>query len=242
MNSAPSQPHATDTEYQDGIILRVDPGEDGWAVEYRDLDQPDRTSGWSLWCPDHGIEPHPGNHIRVWGQGIGFPFRGIAINGRIVFYRTAAEHEAHQERQQHEREQEQRETFAGQRADFDRRVAALPDVFHARIRGFQRRNSEFGWRFGMYELSCCEDAVRIADTLRTEDAIRTWFSQDWEAQQETVPGLFDGHSGNSFAQATYLARVFLVDPEVIPREHGALCPLVGCGEYGCWSTAQDGGS
>ena len=88
---------------------------------------------------------------------------------------------------------------------------------------------------------CCEDAVKIANALRTPAAIKDWSQLPWEQQTAAVPDLNDGHSGNSFGAATRLAWLFLSDPDAIPREHGALCPLVGCRRYGCWATVAAAG-
>lgn len=47
---------------------------------------------------------------------------------------------------------------------------------------------------------------------------------------------FGEHSGNTFGAACKLAHCFVAEPHLISKMHGALCPLVGCEEYGCWST------
>ncbi len=56
-------------------------------------------------------------------------------------------------------------------------------------------------------------------------------------QKERVPDLaYDEHSGNTFGVACKLAHCYAAEPDLVPKMHGALCPLVGCESYGCWST------
>lgn len=227
---------ANDTEYQEGIVLNVTPGDGGYEVDWRQIDRPEDTHGWTCWCPDKGIEPRVGDTIRFWGRGIGYPFRGIALNGRTVFYETEAEQQVEWKRTEEERKRKQRAEYEDRREDFRQRIDALPDPFRDRLNGLRQRNPDFGWRFEAYELTVCEDAVKIATALQTPEAIDEWYEQSWDDQQRIVPGLFDGHSGNSFGAAVYLAKAMIVDPQAIPHIHGALCPLVGCQEYGCWAT------
>ena len=43
------------------------------------------------------------------------------------------------------------------------------------------------------------------------------------------------HSGNTFGFSVRLAYLMAERPDLIAMEHGALCPLVGCKDYGCYS-------
>jgi hypothetical protein len=47
-----------------------------------------------------------------------------------------------------------------------------------------------------------------------------------------VTGLSDGHSGNTHGASYSLARLYLVAPERVPDQYGALAPLVGSEAYG----------
>jgi hypothetical protein len=38
--------------------------------------------------------------------------------------------------------------------------------------------------------------------------------------------------------AVALARFAMQSPELVPAAHGALCPLVGCKDYGCWAAHE----
>jgi hypothetical protein len=54
--------------------------------------------GWSLWCGRKcPIEPKAGQVARQYGAGIGFPVRGLFIDGRKFWYRSEAEERAHLE-------------------------------------------------------------------------------------------------------------------------------------------------
>jgi hypothetical protein len=216
-----------DTEYYEESITAIAVDEGGWEVS---------AGGWTCWVPDRGVEPHVGDVIRWWGKGVGSPFRGIAINGQVVFYKTEAEQKAEWERETRERERKRREEYDRNKADHDARIQAFPEPFRDRIEGFRRRNPDFGWRHESYELMCCEDATRIANALPTVDAIKAWYDLPWDEQKAKVPGINDGHSGNSFGAAVSLAATYLQSPELVPQMHGTLCPLVGCESYGCWAT------
>lgn len=52
-------------------------------------------------------------------------------------------------------------------------------------------------------------------------------------RQKRLTGLSDGHSGNTYGCAMYLARVYIEGPGFVAIQHGALTPLVGCADYGC---------
>ena len=72
-----------DHEYTDRTARKVTREKDGrgWSVEQDD--------GWSLFVPHKkGVDVNVGSLIRVYGRGIGFPFRGIDVDGVEVFYRS----------------------------------------------------------------------------------------------------------------------------------------------------------
>jgi hypothetical protein len=55
-----------------------------------------RSDGWSFCIPDGAdVVVRPGMVARFYGKGIGFPVRGLFIDGQRVFYRTAAEQAEH---------------------------------------------------------------------------------------------------------------------------------------------------
>ena len=65
-----------------------------------------------------------------------------------------------------------------------------------------------------YEVFCCEQAVLIAKALKTEAEIQKFYDAPYNEQQELVPALSDGHSGNTFGGACALARAWLATKPV----------------------------
>lgn len=54
-----------------------------------------REDGWTLSIDDPGFEPKAGQKARFYGDGIGYPVRGVVIEGRLCYYRTADEQKQH---------------------------------------------------------------------------------------------------------------------------------------------------
>ena len=73
-------------------------------------------------------------------------------------------------------------------------------------------------------LQDCSELRVMLDDFRTAD---------FKDQKLTVPEWGDGHSGNTAGASIRLASLWLLDPHLVRHEHGALCPLLGCVEYGC---------
>src|SRR3990167_2200044 len=65
-------------------VTRYGSGE-GWGISC--------GGGWCFTCPDNelGLEPHVGDTARFYGKGFGYPVRGLALNGQIVFFKTQEE-------------------------------------------------------------------------------------------------------------------------------------------------------
>jgi len=49
-----------------------------------------------------------------------------------------------------------------------------------------------------YNRFCCEQGITIAESLRNKDSIIEFTKLNWDEQKKLVPGLDDGHSGNTF--------------------------------------------
>lgn len=221
-----------DEQFEDSEITRVDEGGDGWTIEHK---------GWSFWVPranDESVVPVVGARARFYGRGIGSVVRGLFIDGKRVFYRTASEQEAKDKADIEAQNDRDRAKFAENRADHDARIAQLPQVFRDRVEAFQKFSTDWRWQHEGYELYCCEQAVVIVNALGTIDAIREWYKLPWDEQTKRVTGLDDGHSGNTFGMAARLAMLYLDRPELVEQEHGAMCPIVGCREYGCFAARQ----
>lgn len=73
-----------DDQWEETEITEVRELEGRWEIKCKD--------GWefSISRPSP-IVPETGMIARFYGKGIGYPFRGLAFDGTIIFYRTAAE-------------------------------------------------------------------------------------------------------------------------------------------------------
>lgn len=218
---------ASDTQFEDSVIDEVREHSDSYELKH---------GGWVILCPkvDGLPAPRVGETLRLYGRGIGFTVRGIVVGGRVYRYLTEDEDADRHEQENRAREAEREQKLAETMDDTDRRIAALPIFFRERIAKFQRDGGhEFRRDFEPYELFCCEQAVAIAEALRTSEAIVAFHAERWEEQKRLVPSLSDGHSGNTFGMACVLARTYVEQPEAVAKLHGALTPLVGCDAYGC---------
>ncbi len=78
----------TDTQYEDDIITAVTRESNGWSITMKD--------GWSFFVPaDSPVEPTVGMAVRLYGRGLGYAVRGLALDGQTVFYRTEEEDKEH---------------------------------------------------------------------------------------------------------------------------------------------------
>jgi hypothetical protein len=216
-----------DLDFEDVEIREVTKHEDGYTLE--------RADGWSFFCPDVGIEPKSGDTARFFGKGIGSIVRGLFINGQEIFYRTPEEQKEQNQKDLIEGENRQREEFEQKRKSLDADYNALPENFRRRLDRFRANNPDFRWKFESYEMVCLRDAVKISKAFETAEQIKDFAQMDWEAQMKFVPNLDEGHSGNTFGFAVRLAYLNKTTPELVEKEHGAMCPLVGCKDYGCFS-------
>lgn len=99
---------AGDHEFYEETIAKVSPHGDGWSFE--------NDKGWSISVPKHaGIEPKPGQVARYYGRGIGYPVRGLFIDGQEAWYRTPEE--------ERRLAQEQSEAWDRERQEREERVA-----------------------------------------------------------------------------------------------------------------------
>lgn len=87
-----------DPQFEESCIKSVEGSRDeGWFVG--------RDDGWSCFVPkDSPIEPKVGSAIRLYGRGIGYAFRGMLIDGQVVFYRTEAEDDIHRDEESYGRD------------------------------------------------------------------------------------------------------------------------------------------
>ncbi len=220
-----------DREYNEHYVRKVTRDKDGrgWTVEQDD--------GWSLFVPHkRGIEIKAGSLVRIYGRGIGFPFRGIDVDGVEVFYRSATEDERFCLAEVEKQHAKERADFYAKIVKHNANYAALPIEMRRRVDGFRVMSPDWRWQFEAYEVFTLGEAVKIARTLETPNAVREFAKlKTWVAQKRRVPSLGDDHSGNTFGAAIHFALVYMEKPELLPMDHGALCPLVGCEKYGCFA-------
>lgn len=60
-----------------------------------------------------------------------------------------------------------------------------------------------------YNIFCCEEGIKIANTLETKEAIIDFHKSDYKSQVDLVPSLSSDHSGNTFNMACRLAISYL---------------------------------
>lgn len=78
-----------DREFEEAKLSEVRLGDSGWDIK--------RDDGWSFWVPsDSPVVPKVGMMVRFYGRGVGYPVRGLYVDGRRVYYRTQEEDRKHQ--------------------------------------------------------------------------------------------------------------------------------------------------
>lgn len=227
-----------DEQYEEHLISEVTDGHNGWELKF--------DGCWVIICPSDlcAVRPKVGQRVRLFGRGIGFDVRGIVVDGRVYRYRTEAEADAEHERLREERLHRLEAELEEGRAERDAKVAAMPKLFRDRIERFQRTKPDWRRDHEAYEIFCCQEAVKIAVHLLAKPAEDPFvaaerFARSEELQKEVLGNTLQEHSGNTFSAACKLALVFVTKPENVVRQHGALCGMVGCEEYGCWAAYKD---
>lgn len=181
----------------------------------------------------HGVTPKVGDAFVTWGS-FGRPVRGVAVNGRVLYYRTPEAQRAQEQRENDAYQAKRIAEYEGQRSEYDRRVGALPEPLRLRIKGFRAfGGDEWRWRNEPYEMACCEEAARIAERFNTGEAIRAFAKLGYEEQKAAHPNMDGGHSGNTWGMALRLAVLLCERPDLVSQEHAGICPLLGCEEAGC---------
>lgn len=214
----------------------------GWSIYFE--------QGSGIWCPATLCQqdPIPGETARLYGQGFGYPVRGIVIEGRVYSYQTEEEMEAAHEAAVAEERARRQVELERDRSERDRRRAALPEAFRLRLDGFEQARPEWRRDHESYELFCCEEAALIAahfasrgnDIAERLALMNVFREASLEDEKAELPGLKYGeHSGNTWGCANFLAQLYLKEPELLPKAHGAICPIVGCQIYGCYASRPE---
>jgi len=213
-----------DTEYKEANLISVKDNDDTWELN---------TDMGSILCPKREkYTPQAGQIVRFYGKGFGYTVRGISIEDVIFYYRTPEEAAADHAAWCKAEEDKKKAVFKKEKKNMDAVFNALPPVFQQRVERFRQGNPDFRWEFEAYELFCCTEAIKIAEKFKTVAAIDNFRQMPVDAQMKMV-NMSNGHSGNTFGCATLLAKLYVSEPELVVKLHGALTPLVGCEAYGC---------
>ena len=112
-------------------------------------------------------------------------------------------------------------------------------VFQKRLDILRKNNHNFRWKYEAYEMFCCKETIKIATTLKNTKELEIFAKVDYKNQREMVPTLSNEHSNNTLACSCRLTYWYITSFNVVWMEHGALCPLVGCINYGCYASTKN---
>lgn len=237
-----------DDEYENDVIDGVHAYSDGtWAIHLKTGPGSFTVMGKDHKLNPNGIVPQVGDAVRFYGKGFGYAVRGLFVRGQRMFYRTKAEQDVWSNLERMRLDAIERERWENTREERARQVAELPDVFSRRIEGFRERRPDTFWKHEHYETFCCVESMKIVAEAQKQSPVsrtqREWICDfhkaEYDEQRKLVPTLFDDHSGNTFGTACLLANIYVQDPDMIPQAHGALCPFLGCQEYGCYASTPE---
>lgn len=210
--------------FESGRINKISKSGDGWSVQYSGI--------WSVLVKDYGIIPKIGDELTVFGR-IGGSFHGMKINDHLLWYRDIEEEKAHNKELFEKLDRERTEKYIKNKLQLDADFEVLPPCFQARIERFRENcPKNFRVEYEDYEIFCCKEAVKLAELCGTAKELEKFGKLPAEEQIEK--GLDKGHSGNTAGISLRLAYHYLTNKENVIKEHGAMVPLVGCKEYGCF--------
>lgn len=246
----------SDKEYSEEVVTKVEPDSDG--------------KGFTVYCGSSALWttnenqlplPEPGEKIRFYGKGMGFPVRGVVLvrksslvsadnaamlTPRVYRYQTHDKFKAAWKAQQAKTKQDKLDAWERNKDKFLADVATLPQPFQDRIQGFLERRKNWGAEVGSYELFCCQEAIKTAAWLKEHHIDGANWGEEVKAFYDLPPekhreaGLSNEHSSNTFGASLKLATMYLTQPpDVVVKMHGALCPLTGCDNYGCWASTEE---
>lgn len=207
-----------------GVIKSISESETAFYI--------DLEGSWSFtFQKQYGVRPKIGDLITLYTKNISI-IRGVDLNGVRVFYKTNEELDQEHKERCDNYEKEKQETFIRNKDKLDADYESLPKIFQKRIDRFRKNNPTFRVDYESYEIFCCKEAVKIAEALKAEEAIRSFHELPYNSQIQMVPTLSDQHSGNTFEMACKLAYLYVKEPIMVAISHGSLSPLVGSDKYG----------
>jgi len=210
-----------DHQFREATLSKVTAVED-------DRFEVEMTDGWVLQVAnlEHLPLPKVGETIRTYGRGVGYTIRGVSVGKKVYFYRTEAEDDEEHKKQVAKDHAKKREDFKKGLEKWNKDLKNLDPIFQERINFFMR-NKDWAAQFGPYEMFCCKEASMIIKTFKNEDEVRAFRKMEY-SEQRKVCDISDEHSGNTFGCACMLAELWFKDKTLLPKMHGALCPLAGC--------------
>ena len=191
----------------------------------KDLDDAYEISTESGICfilsKDHKVVPKPEDTVTLYTFNCS-SIRGVDINGEKVFYKSDEQLEK-ERKEYHKKLQKQREErFKKEKPKLDEKYKNLPKPFKDRIDKFRDNCDNFRVEYESYEMLCCVEAVKIANVFDSAEEL-TNFTGDLFKKCN----LSDGHSGNTFGAAKFLAKVYLENPKHLKNIPAAIAPIVG---------------
>ena len=198
------------------------------------------SDGFSLWVENESGLPPPskGEKVRMYGRGIGYPVRGVTTLKVIYSYQSKSQFDQAEKASALQEARERQLCWENGLSDFLRKKDALPNSLQRRMDFFMRSPS-WGPQFGAYEMFCCRQAVLIAEHCETDEGIVAFAKKSPSQQLDELPAIGDSHSGNTFYFSCQLASCLIKNPDLTPKMHAAICPLVGCEKGGCWAASEE---
>lgn len=226
------KPDPEDKQFDDYTISEVRDDSEYYSVGCNSL--------WLSVSKEYGIVPKVGTTMRTYG-GMGYPVRGLVLDGVCAFYKTPADHQERMEIEQAKKDNEDHRKWVAAKPEREAKVAVLPPEFQKRIAWFRHSISDF-WKHEGYEVFCCEQAVVMANALGTHEKVRTFSKHTSDEQKRLVPDLDEGHSGNTFMAATAMGALYLENPGLLWKWHAAIHGITGCEDGGCYAAHRTKGS
>jgi len=214
--------------YEISTIDKVKKYNDGYEITY------DKCIGFFL-SSKYGIPPKVGDKIEVYGK-MGRAIKGICINGKTAYFKGEVETENDRVLWLKKYKEKKRSEFIKDKKQLDEDYDNLPLVFQRRITILRDNNPNFRVAHETYEMLVCKEAVKIAYAFPKKEELEAFRKADYGKQKKMLPIMSNAHSGNSWGASIRLAYWYITDKEDVWKEHGALCPLVGCEDYGCWAS------
>lgn len=183
----------------------------------------------------YNYEPKVGDEIQLFTIK-GSQIRGVFANGKKIFYKFDEQIEQERKEWLEKYEKEKQETFEKENPQLDRDYNALPKEFKARIDRFRKNNPRFRVDYEPYEIFCCKEAIKIAETCKTFKGVERFKKLNFNEQKEKAK-ISDEHSGNTFGCAVTLAYWYLKKKASVVKIRGSLSPLVGSKAFGDISEA-----